>query len=107
MAGSRAPRVPGSPRRRAEEIQTPAATSVSTGSPPICMKQKVPGNGQPPGCSAALAGKPGDLHAARLDKCRRPGGRVTVRFSLAAVRRTGDHAVVRINSELAAHLDGG
>jgi hypothetical protein len=32
---------------------------------------------------------------------------VTVRFSLAAVRRTGDLPSLRHESERAAHLDGG
>jgi hypothetical protein len=32
---------------------------------------------------------------------------VTVRFSLAAVRRTGDLPSLRLSSERAAHLDGG
>jgi len=58
------------------------------------VAEPTPENGQPPGCSAAPP-LTGWRLAGRLDKCRRPGGRVTVRFSLAAVRRTGDHAVAQ------------
>jgi len=71
-----------------------------------------PDNGQPPGCSAALYPRSGELHAGRLDNGRRPGGRVTVRFSLAAVRRTGGMPSLNCcgsstTPERAAHLDGG
>src|SRR3954454_8771291 len=84
----------GSPQ--AATTQAAGVRSVSTGRPARCTAGNLPGERTTPGLlrGAGPCGA-GERHAGRLDKYRQPGGRVTVRVSLAAVRRTGDHAVAR------------
>src|SRR3954447_23168715 len=82
--------------RTASAIQEPGETSSSGSRPANCTAGTYPGERTTPGLLRGAEPLTGELHTGRLDNGRRPGGRVTVRFSLAAVRRTGDHAVVRI-----------